>query len=187
MSQRAGEHGSGRGEFSWIEGIAFGMGAMGLLVASEFIHGWGAYFYSPTEDTQRTIYVAVALMGTVFFIGMLFDAVTDPLIGIWSDRTKTRRGWARIVPLTGRRRPFMFWGSILMTVSGMSLFIASECTTISVTRCVGEPAVTRLGAADATPATPVAGSVSPTLSATAIAAPHLRRRWFMHSSSSSPA
>ena len=122
MSERSEKNSSGEREFSWIEGVAFALGAMGLLVASEFIHGWGAYFYSPTEDTERTIYVAVALMGTVFFIGMLFDALTDPIIGIWSDWTKTRRGWARIVPISGRRRPFMFWGSILMTATGIAFW-----------------------------------------------------------------
>ncbi len=121
MSQRALKNGGDR-EFSWIEGTAFALGAMGLLVGSEFIHGWGTYFYSPTGDTGRTIYVAVALMGTVFFIGMLFDAVTDPIIGLWSDRTQTRRGWARIVPLSGRRRPFMFWGSLLMAITGIAFW-----------------------------------------------------------------
>ncbi|NIA13176.1 MAG: MFS transporter [Nitrospiraceae bacterium] len=109
-------------EFSWFEGIVYGLGAMGLVVCSEFIHQWGAYFYSPTEDTGRTIYVALGLMGAIFFVGMLFDAVTDPLVGFWSDHTRARAGWGRLVPIPGRRRPFMFWGSILMVATGVAFW-----------------------------------------------------------------
>jgi len=109
-------------EFSWLEGLMFAVAAVGIVACSELIHSWGAYFYSPTGGTGRTIYVAVGLMGTIFFVGMIFDAITDPLIGIWSDRTRVRPGWARIVPLSGRRRPFMFWGSILMTFTGIAFW-----------------------------------------------------------------
>jgi len=109
-------------EFSWVQGLAFGMAAAGVQVASEVIHQWGAYFYSPSQGTGRTIYVAVSAVGTIFFVGMLFDAVTDPLVGMWSDRTSTRPGWCRIVPIAGRRRPFMFWGSILMAITGIAFW-----------------------------------------------------------------
>jgi len=114
-------HNSDR-EFSWVEGLVYAMGAMGILVASEIIHQWGAYFYSPSTGTGRTVYVAVSAVGTIFFVGMLFDAITDPLVGMWSDRTSTRPGWLRIVPIAGRRRPFMFWGSILMAVTGIAFW-----------------------------------------------------------------
>ncbi len=39
-----------------------------------------------------------AVIGTVFAIGRLWDAIADPIVGTWSDRVRTR--W-------GRRRPFM--------------------------------------------------------------------------------
>ena len=109
-------------EFSWFEGIVFGLGAMGLVVCSEFIHQWGQYFYSPTGDTGRTIYVALKWVLGIFFVGMLFDAITDPLVGIWSDRTRARPGWGRLVPIAGRRRPFMFWGSVLMVATGVGFW-----------------------------------------------------------------
>ncbi len=109
-------------EFTWFEGAAFTLAAVGIVACSELIHLWGAYFYSPTEGTGRTIYVGVGLMGTIFFIGMLFDAATDPLVGIWSDRTRIRPGWARILPIAGRRRPFMFWGAVFMTITGIAFW-----------------------------------------------------------------
>jgi GPH family glycoside/pentoside/hexuronide:cation symporter len=109
-------------EFSWVEGLTFAIAAVGMAVSGEVIHQWGAYFYSPSQNAGRTIYVAVSTVGTIFFVGMVFDAITDPLVGIWSDRTGTRPSWYRLVPIAGRRRPFIFWGSILMTVTGIAFW-----------------------------------------------------------------
>jgi len=46
--------------------------------------------------------------GLVIFIGGVFDAVTDPLMGTISDRTRSRRG---------RRAPYFLWGVIPVVVS----------------------------------------------------------------------
>ena len=48
-----------------------------------------------------------ALAGIALFIPRFVDAVSDPYIGNWTDNAKTR--W-------GRRRPFMFWGTILSAI-----------------------------------------------------------------------
>ena len=50
------------------------------------------------------------LLGTVFGLSKLVDAVTDPVIGAWSDRTDTA---------LGRRRPWMFGSALLV---GLSFF-----------------------------------------------------------------
>jgi Na+/melibiose symporter-like transporter len=42
--------------------------------------------------------IAPALVGTLFALGRGWDAVSDPIVGAWSDRTRTR---------LGRRRPWM--------------------------------------------------------------------------------
>ncbi|MCP4642016.1 MAG: MFS transporter [bacterium] len=111
----------GKAEFTWVEGVAIAVAAGGVQVASEVIQQWGTYFYSQSEGTGRTIYVGVGLVGTVFAVGMLFDAITDPLVGFWSDKTRTT-GRFRLVPISGRRRPFIFWGSIFMTVTGIAFW-----------------------------------------------------------------
>lgn len=90
-----------------------------IQLCSEVLAQWGIFFYSPGVAAGRTVYVAIGLAGAIFVIGILFDALSDPVIGLWSDRTRTRPGRLRIIPISGRRRPFMFWGSIGMTFTGI--------------------------------------------------------------------
>lgn len=60
-----------------------------------------------------TVGIAAGLAGVVVMVGRIWDAVTDPIIGYMSDRTKTR--W-------GRRRPYIFFGSIPMFLAMVILF-----------------------------------------------------------------
>jgi GPH family glycoside/pentoside/hexuronide:cation symporter len=53
------------------------------------------------------------LAGLVIFVSKLFDVVTDPLVGLWSDRHRSGKG---------RRRPFLLWGAILGSVSFALIF-----------------------------------------------------------------
>jgi GPH family glycoside/pentoside/hexuronide:cation symporter len=109
-------------EFSWVEGLVFCLAYIGIQLSSETFNQWGTYFYSPSEGVGRTIYVSIGLVGVIFFIATLWDAITDPLIGIWSDRTDSRPGRWRLPRMTGRRRPFIFWGSILMTFTFIGIW-----------------------------------------------------------------
>ncbi len=113
MRQRASK------EFTWYEGLAFCLSAIGVQLSSEFLSQFGHYFYSPTVGGGRTIYIALGLILPMFVVGRFFDAVTDPLVGVWSDETRTNPSRRRIFPIRGRRRPFIFWGSILMTFTGI--------------------------------------------------------------------
>ncbi len=53
------------------------------------------------------------LAGTSMLIGKIWDAVTDPIVSSISDRTKSK---------FGRRRPFIFWGALLLAVSMVLMF-----------------------------------------------------------------
>src|SRR5690606_34484211 len=44
----------------------------------------------------------------------VWDAITDPWIGGLSDKTPSKPGRWRFPKISGRRRPYIFWGSILM-------------------------------------------------------------------------
>lgn len=54
-----------------------------------------------------------ALAGSIMFITKLFDVVTDPIVGLWSDRLKSPRG---------RRRPFLLWGALISSISFALIF-----------------------------------------------------------------
>ena len=57
-----------------------------------------------------------ALIGLVFALMRLYDAVTDPLVGWLSDNTRSR--W-------GRRKPYMFIGALLGGIAFTLLWQAS--------------------------------------------------------------
>ena len=109
-------------EFAWYEGLALCLAAVATQLSSEVMNQWGIYFYSPSEGVGRTIYVAIGIVGWIFIVATAWDAVTDPLIGFWSDRTKTRPSFLRFLRPSGRRRPFIFWGSILMTFTAIAFW-----------------------------------------------------------------
>ena len=58
--------------------------------------------------------IPLGLIGTIFLVSRLSDAITDPMIGIASDRTRTRMG---------RRKPFMLAGIPLFMLSVYMVFV----------------------------------------------------------------
>lgn len=101
-------------EFHWYEGLALCLAMIGVQLGSEVINTWGTYFYSPTEAVGRTVYVPVEWMGIIFVIGTIWEALTGPLVGSMSDRTPAKPGPRRFPRISGRRRPFIFWGALLL-------------------------------------------------------------------------
>ncbi len=67
---------------------------------------WGNWFYVSFVWLFFNQYLgmAPALISTALSLRLLWDAITDPVFGWWSDNTRTR---------FGRRRPFILIGSIL--------------------------------------------------------------------------
>lgn len=57
--------------------------------------------------------LAMGLAGTLIVISKIYDAILDPIVGVVSDRTKTR--W-------GRHRPYLFGGGLLSALSLILLF-----------------------------------------------------------------
>jgi len=62
---------------------------------------------------NQVLGVGAGLCGTVFLISSAVDAVSDPLIGAWSDRFRSR--W-------GRRHPFMLFSILPLTVGFYLLY-----------------------------------------------------------------
>lgn len=57
--------------------------------------------------------LGAAVAGSILALSKLFDAVVDPLIGVMSDRTRSRHG---------RRRPFVLAGGLMLALSSLLLF-----------------------------------------------------------------
>ncbi len=57
--------------------------------------------------------IAPALAGTLIFASKMYDGVTDPVMGVISDRTRSR--W-------GRRRPWMLAGGLLCAMAVVGMF-----------------------------------------------------------------
>ncbi|MEO1620774.1 MAG: MFS transporter [Cyanobacteria bacterium J06632_3] len=85
--------------------LAYGAGDFGAGLTSQFLSFFLLSFL---------IYVAgmdPLVAGSVLAFGKIWDAINDPLVGLWSDRTKTR--W-------GRRYPWMFLTALPF---GLSYFL----------------------------------------------------------------
>lgn len=87
--------------------IVYGLPAFFLAVV-----GIPIYVYLPKFYTD-VVGVDIALMGQILLAVRLFDAVTDPLLGLASDRTQSPYG---------RRRPYIFIGALALAVSLYQLF-----------------------------------------------------------------
>lgn len=61
--------------------------------------------------------ISAALLGTVAMVTRLFDAVTDPIIGVMVDKTNTK---------LGRFRPYMIAGSLISNVLFLVIFSGQD-------------------------------------------------------------
>jgi len=78
--------------------------------------GLPLYIYLPTFYAQ-SVGLSVTLVGLILFFSRLTDVITDPLVGLYSDRVNGKYG---------KRKPFMFGGSLLLVVSFYALIHPPE-------------------------------------------------------------
>jgi GPH family glycoside/pentoside/hexuronide:cation symporter len=94
-------------QVSWRDTFTYALPALSLAVI-----GIPVYVFLPKFYTD-TIGVNISTVGILLMAVRLFDAVTDPVIGYVSDRTRTA---------FGRRRPYIAFGAIGLAVSILFLF-----------------------------------------------------------------
>lgn len=85
--------------------INFGAGALGMAIVLNTLAAILAPFMT------NFLGIGAGVVAALLLVSKLYDMVTDPLMGVLSDRTRTR--W-------GRRRPFLFLGGI---VTGVGFFL----------------------------------------------------------------
>ena len=97
----------------WGRKLAYGLPAFALAVV-----GIPVYVHLPKFYTD-VVGVDIAWVGATLLLVRIFDAVTDPFLGVLSDRTRS--------PM-GRRRPYIVLGGVCLAVAMLFLFIPPEMT-----------------------------------------------------------
>ena len=93
------------------EKIGYGAGDLAISLYLNFFSLYLLYFF---VDVGGLAPVAV---GTMMLVVKLFDAVSDPVMGVIADRTRSR--W-------GRYRGYLLWGAIPFSLSGAATFAAPD-------------------------------------------------------------
>lgn len=83
--------------------IIYSVGNMGGYLCNQIIVMWAIYYYAPPEERGLAVFAPIAALGIAMTLGRVIDAIADPLVGFWSDRTKSK---------FGRRIPFVLFGTI---------------------------------------------------------------------------
>lgn len=87
--------------------LLYNLAGFSFNLYDTILYAWLPYFYTPPESAAAVQYVSLTMFGFILAAGRILDAVTDPLVGFWSDRTHSR--W-------GRRKPFIAVCSPLLFV-----------------------------------------------------------------------
>jgi glycoside/pentoside/hexuronide:cation symporter, GPH family len=94
-----------------ITKLAFGMGDVGPAIATAIMSFFLLFFFT---DVAR---LDPRLAGTILLVTKIWDSVNDPLVGVLSDRLRTR--W-------GRRRPWFLFGAIPFGITFFLLFLVPD-------------------------------------------------------------
>ncbi len=108
----------------FVEKICYGFGDAGGTIVTGLIANFLTFYYTDVFG------LAPGIVGVLFLSLRIFDAVSDPLIGIMADRTSTR--W-------GRFRPYLLWTAIPV---GLSCFLTFQAPDFSYDGKVAYAAIT---------------------------------------------
>lgn len=95
---------------AWLIPLAYASPVVGvscLMAPIAIVQGIYAKYYA----------IPLTTIAAVVLLARLFDAITDPTIGYWSDRYYQK---------TGNRKPFVLVGGLLVVVSGYFLYVPPE-------------------------------------------------------------
>ncbi len=101
------------------EKIGYGLGDAGGTVRTCLIMNFLTFFYTDVFG------LTPALVGTLFIALRVFDAISDPVMGVIADRTQSR--W-------GRFRPWQLWIAIPIGIIGILTFTVPDASMESKNR-----------------------------------------------------
>lgn len=103
-----------RTKLPFVTKAAFGIGSVGEIVFYGMVNTFIAIFYN------QALGLSNSLIGLAIMLAMLGDAVSDPVVGMISDRWRSR---------LGRRHPFLFAAPIPVGISLYLIFSPPEFIT----------------------------------------------------------
>ncbi len=93
------------------EKIAYGLGDLSSNLIFSAVSTFIMYFYTDVVG------IGAAVVGTLLFVSRIFDAVSDPIMGMIADRTTTK--W-------GKFRPYIIFGAIPLSILAVATFSAPD-------------------------------------------------------------
>ena len=120
----------------WI----FAVGQFGWSLLSGIISTWLVHLYTGTPEklgdtnglfreliTQSPVLATLTLFGLITAVGRLFDAVTDPLIAGWSDRSNFKGG---------RRIPFLKAAAVPFALCTVAVFVLPQTESVAANNVI---------------------------------------------------
>ncbi|MEM9531073.1 MAG: MFS transporter [Pseudomonadota bacterium] len=101
--------------------VGWGVGSLGTGTVYNALALFGLFFLTTVVGLEP------ALAGALFFVTKLYDAISDPVMGVISDRTRHR---------LGRRRPYLLVGAVALGLSFAGFFYISAASSQTVTIAV---------------------------------------------------
>ena len=93
------------------EKIAYGLGDTASNIVFQSVMLFLSFFYTDIFG------ISPAIVGTLFLVVRIFDAVTDPLMGAMTDRTQTKYG---------KFRPYLLWLALPFGVISVLAFTTPD-------------------------------------------------------------
>jgi GPH family glycoside/pentoside/hexuronide:cation symporter len=85
----------------------------GLGICHQMVIQWAVFFYAPPPSEGAIIFLEIGQISAAMVLGRIVDAVSNPVVAYFSDRSLLR---------LGRRKPFMLWGSPFLLLAFMLLW-----------------------------------------------------------------
>lgn len=91
-------------ELPRLNRLVYASGSFGGNVIGRSKDLWLFYFYAGSDAADVERRVPLLVLGALFMAARLIEALDDPIIGWWSDRTRSR--WGRRIPFVVLATPF---------------------------------------------------------------------------------
>ncbi|MBI2913557.1 MAG: MFS transporter [Chloroflexi bacterium] len=87
-----------------VNRLLYASGSLGGNLISRSRDLWLIFFYAPPPDADIAERVPILALGGLLTAARVLEALDDPIIGWWSDRTRSR--WGRRIPFVVLATPF---------------------------------------------------------------------------------